>query len=1332
MMKLPITGSKKGGSSGNVANTLRSRARARILDLISEGPIVGLVSAAKSIYFDETAVQAADDSYNFVNVIWTEHKGLPDEGHFTGQSAVETPISVETQVKISPGPVVRTVTEVNTDAIRIIVRIPALVNIDGDGATTPTSLSYAIDVKPNGGAYAVVHTENIVNEKTGSPYQKSHRIVLPVDGAPWDVRVRRITADSSDEKLQNDLYWESYTILVEGKFSYPNSAIVGFELNAEDVGSTLPSRFYHVKGLKIQVPENYDPETGIYTGAWNGVFKTAWSNNPTWIFYDLITNDRYGLGEFIDASGVDKWSLYTIAQYCDELVPSGFRDITNAIIYERRFTFDGVINTREEAFSVLRKIATAWRGMSYFTSGQVFPSADMPADPIKLVTPANVIDGKFDYSGIAMKARHSVALVQWNDPADFYRPATEAIIDDEMIQKFGWREKSVTFVGCKSRGAARRYGKWILDVEKNETETVTYVAGFDHADVRPGSIISIADPAKARIRLGGRLKTLSLTTAYLDAPIFAEPGVVYSIIMTLADGTTLITKEIASFSGPVYTNGVLVGYNEAVFSVPLSTIETVDGSMYVVTSPNKLPTQYRVFAMRETGKNKFTITALLHDATKYSRVELGIEFDASTYSRPSARVPAPGNITTSESLYVSEGVQRSALNISWSKPSQVVKFYTVKMVSPFRGLVNLGDTEDMSLDALDLEPGAYTFFVYATGMTGYLSQPAEVAVTINGWSSADAPVITAIQLANAPGSSEFAGRNIHIKWVNTLPASIPLGDAVTTDLGPLYKNNVIQVYDNTTNSLLRTDTVYGSTYTYSYDMNFADHLALGSPTTPGRSIRFEITLNDNVGRSSAEVSAVFTNSLPARITPTVIVDANKLHFSYAKPGDLDFEGVKIWASTTDGFNPAVVNPVYQGSDTSFTFVGNSLTTYYTRMATYDAFNQSGINISAQVAHTTSAISAGNILDNAITNAKLADNAVGTSEIANDAITALKIASRTISARELLIYNFENLVPDNQVETSAAWTTTDAWSRVTTTDTAYKSRGVLLHTFAGGAGYLGNAISTQFPVDGGKEYQVGFVQKRTGSTGYVLCRIYWFDNQGAEISFSTVSNVAVDATYQERNLVVTAPALAQRAEMRFSVDRTNSNGNVTISYPYCFRRKDGSLIVDGAITANKIAVNAITADKIAAGVITADKIVAGTITADRIIANGISQVYNAVFAGSVQTNSNSAYAAIDTTNCALSITVPANALIFLLLSCTGTISTTSSTTQTCIFRTSDSLIVSSVARLFGSVGGSAGSSMVQGHHVPGAGTFEYRGGFRTGGSGTATIVEARLTAIVFYR
>lgn len=940
------SGSGKGGGGkgggGDAENTLRSKARARMVEVISEGVIEGLVNGSKSIFFDTTPVQNADESYNFKNVVVQEHRGLPDDTHFTGINGVETPTQVEVQVKNALGPVQRTIVDTNADAVRVIIRLPSLFHQDKEnGGMKTASVHYQIHVRAYQGAWQLAVDNNIQNQKCVSPYQIAHRVELPFEGSPWDIKVTRISADSDVVEMQNDLWWEGYVVIVDGKFTYPNTAAVALEVNAEDMGSSIPARAFHVKGLKIQVPTNYDPVTRSYSGIWDGTFKTAYSNNPAWIFYDLITNDRYGLGEFIRPEIVDKWSLYTIGQYCDQPVKSGYKNgDTGADIYEPRFTFNGVINSRDDAYFVLQQVTTAWRGMAFWSLGQVFATADYPADPVKVIAPANVVNGEFNYSGTAMKARHSVCLVKWNDPNDFYRPSVEVVINEDMLKRYGWREKQLQLNGCTSRGLAHRYGKWVLDVEQHETETVEYTVSWDNADTRPGQIVAVADPAKAQVRLGGRIKSYDADEKIvtLDYPFEPTDGETYWIMVVLPDGS-LAKKLVIEF----------VANDQVRVADAFAESPAVD-AMFAMTGTDIQPRQYRIIAVEETEDHLFKVTALFHDPNKYARVEDGIAFDPVPYSRPKNVAYPPTNLSAKEVAYTLNGVTYSRILLSWTpNPNMLARSYRVFAETPFDGVISMGDTDRPWVELQNVVAGTYRFRVYAVSVTGLLSDAAELEIEATGPEGIPLPTVSDIELADRPTEDTFVGRDVRIVWRNNFATSSDPaadGNTPTPGLSPLYHSNIVKVYDNATNTLLRTQTVTSASYTYSYDMNRGDCATKGL-AGPTRTLRFEITCIDRFGRSSLAVGRVFTNPVPAEVMPSYFVNGRTVFFSFPPASDADFTGYMIWSSEEEDFDPGEVTPVVSASS-SYTFQGDEDTDYYFRFAAFDAFGTEGIVLSTEL------------------------------------------------------------------------------------------------------------------------------------------------------------------------------------------------------------------------------------------------------------------------------------------------------------------------------------------------------------------------------------------------
>ncbi len=930
-------GGKKG--AGQAAdNTLRSRATARFVELISEGPIVGLVDGAKSIYFDQTPLQNKNGKFNFENVTWEERKGNPDDPHLNGNNGVETVTAVDVEVKRDTGPVQRTIVQPDADAVRVIVRLNALFKTDSKGQITTSNVEYVIELRTPGGTWNEVARKTLVKQKCTSPVQFAHRFRLPENGSPWDIRVRKLTAEPEDDKSFNGIVFESYVTLIEGRFVYPHSACVGFTVDAESLGSSIPARSYKIRGRIISVPSNYDAETRTYNGIWNGTFKQSWTNNPAWIFYDLIINDRYGLGEFIPASMVDKWGLYQIAQYCDQSIPSGFKTAGGVTLYEPRFTWNGVLNDREEAFFALQSITTCWRGMGYWALGQVFATADMPADPVKLVTPGNVIGGEFNYSSTAMKARHSVAIVRYNDPEYFYQPSPELVINDEALKRHGWREKQVDFAGCTSRGLAHRYGRWMLDVEQAETETIEYRASFDHMDIRPGNIIAVADPRKASVRRSGRIVSHVGQLLTVDSALDLPAGTARQVVLPRASGE-LMTIDIIGMPEP------------NVLALSTAPEQAADGSVFIVTGADVQPRQYRILSINESEENVFQITGLFHDPQKYARIELGINFPPVNYNLESISQP-PTGLTAIEQTYTEEGKIQSQVTLSWTPPlATVVREFVVQMQPPAGGLQTVATTKNSSVDIRNLQPGTHEFTVITIDRKGVLSQPATITLDIVGSASLTQMAVSSLVNADDPGSNTFRNSNASIRWVNSFPVG-GIDNIEFQPSSPVYAHNIVKVFTLPTNTLLRTAIVRGNEYVYSLEANRADNLLLSQP--PARNLRFEVQVVNLAGLVSNPAALFLSNPAPAQIVPTVRVDGQNFDISWPAFNEPDQVGVLVWVSTVNGFNPVTTTPVFDGAGQTFRYFAAASTIYYVRVAVYDSFGKApgALNISAPIEVTS--------------------------------------------------------------------------------------------------------------------------------------------------------------------------------------------------------------------------------------------------------------------------------------------------------------------------------------------------------------------------------------------
>jgi len=690
-------GSKKQRTPVEAPNTLRSKTQGRILDLIAHGPIVGLVNGLQSVELDDTPLQNADGSFNFSGVTVHTREGYPDQDYVPGFPAVENSIEINTEVKYDT-PVVRRVSNDEADAVVVTVQLSALSESSASsGDMNGYSVPVAIDVQAAGGAWRTAVSDTVIG-KTTSPYQRSYRV--PLDGnGPFDIRVRRTSKESTSQYIRDQMSWATMVEVVDAKLSYPDSALVGIEVDASLFGSQLPSRTYDVKLSIISVPSNYDPETREYTGIWDGSFKQAWTDNPAWVFYDLATHPVIGA----NVKNVDKWALYAIGKYCDELVPDGYGGM------EPRFTVNTIFNTREEANTVLSNLASVFRGMSYWGSDSIVPVADMPADPVKLVTPANAIDGDFEYSGTSLRERHSVAIVMWNDPDDNYKQKPEFVEDPDSIELFGWRETQVTALGCTSRGQARRLGMWILYSERMETQTLTYRASADHADLRPGEFIQVADPDRAGARMGGRVTIPGTSELTLDKVPEQVSSDTWFLSVVLPSGS-IECKQVKSFAG-----------DQVTLLEPLS-VAPLAGAVWVLASLSVTLPLYRVVSVDEDPDEPvYTVTATEHDPNKYSKVELGLQIPETQNSYlPSGPVASPMDITAVANKYLAGGVEHQRITIGWTPSKDVrVTEYILEAQGPtdvsFRTLYVGAGT---SFDESDAGAGQWMFRLKAVTSTG--------------------------------------------------------------------------------------------------------------------------------------------------------------------------------------------------------------------------------------------------------------------------------------------------------------------------------------------------------------------------------------------------------------------------------------------------------------------------------------------------------------------------------------------------------------------------------------------------------------------------------------
>lgn len=692
----------KGGGSSRApvesADSLRSISYARVLDLISEGEIAGFAAPdgslrpagqeAKSVYLDGTPLMAEDGTLAYSNVYLDWRAGTQQQSYIPGFPSVESETAVGVELR-SGTPWARSITNTQLSAVRVRLSVLALSKTNtSNGDITGYRIDYAIDVATDGGAYQQVLTASF-DGKTTSQYSRTHRIDLPAATSGWQVRVRRITANANSATIADTTRVESITEVIDAKLRYPMSALVGIRVDAQQFQS-IPTRAYLIKGRVLKVPTNYDPIARSYSGVWDGTFQLAWSNNPAWVFYDLVLSDRYGVGHLISSAQVDKWALYQIAQWCDVLVSDGKGGT------EPRFTCNAYIQTQADGWKLLQDLVSVFRGITYWAGGQVMTGADMPSDPVYTFTQANVIGGRFSYSGSARKTRHTVALVSWNDPADQYRAKVAYCEDRDGIARYGVRQVSLTAFGCTSEAQAQRAGQWALLTARLETETVSFSVGLDGVIPAPGKIIAVADANRAGRRIGGRIKSASGRVVTVDK-LPAQATVGDTLTVALPSGITQ-TQTITAING----DAVTVAANWSALPQP--------EAVWLLQSASLKAQLFRVLSIAE-GKGEgegrplqFDITAVRHEPSKYPAIDNGARIDPRPVSviPPGIQPPPTGVLITSNSV-IDQGIARHVMTISWQAATSAVQ-YEVQWRRDSGEWVTVPRTGGLSVDI----PGVYT------------------------------------------------------------------------------------------------------------------------------------------------------------------------------------------------------------------------------------------------------------------------------------------------------------------------------------------------------------------------------------------------------------------------------------------------------------------------------------------------------------------------------------------------------------------------------------------------------------------------------------------------
>ncbi|WP_312657430.1 host specificity protein J [Kluyvera ascorbata] len=799
--KKSVKGRKGGGSSSRTPteqpDDLQSVAKAKLLIALGEGEFAGGLTA-KDIYLDGTALENTDGSSNFSGVAWEFRSGTQAQQYIQGIPGTENEVSLGTEIS-SATAWTRTFTNTLISAVRLRIKWPSIYKQQDNGDLVGYTINYAIDLQTDGGTWKTVLSTR-VSGKTTTGYERSHRIDLPQAGSTWTLRLRKTTGDANSAKIGDTMTLQSYTEVIDAKLRYPNTALLYIEFDSSQFNGSIPQISCEPKMRVIRVPDNYDPETRSYLGTWTGAFKWAWTDNPAWVFYDLVLSDRFGLGNRLTAANIDKWSLYEVAQYCDQMVPDG----KGGDGTEPRYTCNVYVQDRNDAYTVLRDFAAIFRGMTYWGGDQIVALADMPRDIDFSYTRANVVDGLFTYASSTTKTRYTTALVSWSDPDNAYADAMEPVFEQKLVARYGFNQLEMTAIGCTRQSEANRKGRWGI-LTNNKDRVVSFDVGLDGNIPQPGYIIAVADELLSGKVMGGRISAVNGRVIKLDRVADAAAG--DRLIINLPSGASQ-SRTIQAVTGEVVT--VTTAYSET----PQAE------AVWVVESDELYAQQYRVVSVSDNDDGTFSITGAWHDPDKYARIDTGAIID----QRPISVIPpgnqsAPDDIAIGSYSTVQQGISVETLRATWSVVDNAIA-YEAQWRRDDGNWVNVPRSSTTSFEVESIYAGRYLVRVRAINA-------AEIS---SGWGYSEEVTLTG-KVGNPPQPVGFAATPIN--WGIRLNWGFPANTSDTLKTEIQYTPNGDQ-----SDPLLLSDVPYPS----------SEYIQLGLKA--GQEFWFRAQLVDKSGNES--------------------------------------------------------------------------------------------------------------------------------------------------------------------------------------------------------------------------------------------------------------------------------------------------------------------------------------------------------------------------------------------------------------------------------------------------------------------------------------------------
>lgn len=795
MREFVVQGAKKGAKNPPppyiAPDSLRSIAYANLLYAISEGEVKGLANGLESVKLEGTPIVDSAGNENFPGTTLGFRPGTVDQEHLSGFPETANEIGVGVELR-SGTPWVRNITNTNLDAVRLRFSWPQLMQTKDNGDVVGYSVAYKIELSTDGGEYEEA-ISSAATGKSSSKYERTHRVDLPKARSGWSIRVTRTTPNEDSVRIQDMMRIEAITEVIDAKLKYPNTALIGLSYDSQQF-QNIAKFSAEVDGRIIQVPSNYDPETRIYTGIWDGTFKREYSNNPAWVWYDLVLHPRYGLGRRINASMINKWKLYQIAQYCDEMVPDGKGG------QEPRYTCNFYIQSAKQAHSLLAEIASIFHGASFWDGSQMVLTADMPEDPVFTFSRANIVEGNVEYKGTALRDRHSTAVVAWDDPEQGYSTMYEPVSDTDAIRQLGGvYQKDIGAFGCTSQGQAQRAGVWALKTEQLSTRIAIFRVGLDGFIPKPGNIISVSDDLLAGVSNGGRIVSATQNSIVVDRiPKDIKEYDRLSVNLPSGRTQTLVVRNVETFGGPkagkigyrAGQNAWFAGQQGEFRRITLyASFDEVPESeaVWAVDSDEVALMQFRVSSVRRAEQHQFEITGAQHVPAKYDAIDHGAAVEPPPISNitPTTQAP-PTNVQITTNSMVEQTMAVTTMTVSWDAAEGAVA-YEVQWRKDNGEWVKLPETGAPSVDVKGVYTGNYIARVVAIGALGVRSTPASSALTEVLGKQGEPPALALLEAlplvfgirlrwAFAPSSEDTLRTEIQYSENSQGDGHVPLGD----------------------------------------------------------------------------------------------------------------------------------------------------------------------------------------------------------------------------------------------------------------------------------------------------------------------------------------------------------------------------------------------------------------------------------------------------------------------------------------------------------------------------------------------------------------------------